>query len=121
MISTHGLDLSFMKANPLPPREAPRERRSQAHLFRGKRSSIACPYFMPDVDAAYGGAWKSIVDGTEISSRTNRREHDKRNDVINVGNDFWPDDSPEYFEKKMGYDPSLIGPQNNDDVQFGWK
>lgn len=76
-----------------------------------KRSNIATPYFMPDVDVAYGGSWKSIIDGTEISSRSNWREHDKRNGVVNVGCDYWAADGDDvrYTKEKSHYDPSLIG------------
>jgi hypothetical protein len=119
-VSMHGLDLSWMQdpANRLPP-SPPKPRR-----INFKRSSLPTPYFMPDVDAAYGGAWKSIVDGSEISSRSNWREHDKRNEVINVGADFWAKDGDDvaYTREKMGYDPSLIGKKDDGDgVEFGWK
>ena len=138
-MSLSGLDLSFLRKNDpngcrpgryrmhgdecLPAHLAARLQRAQ----EDKRSSLASPYFMPDVDSAYGGAWKSIVDGSEISSRSNWREHDKRNEVVNVGLDYWtsqdrdiaPGDDIAYTEKKMGYDPSLIG--GNEDCQITWK
>lgn len=83
-----------------------------------KRSSVACPYFMPDLDAIYGGAWKSVVDGSELSSRSNRTEHNKRNGVIDVGDKFWSEtgDDIKRTEELMGYDPSLIGAP-----EFTWK
>ena len=78
---------------------------------QGKRSHLAGAYFMPDVDAAYGGAWRSIIDGSEISSRSNWREHNKKNDVVDIGDKFWAEDGDDvrYTEEQMGYDPSLIG------------
>jgi hypothetical protein len=85
-----------------------------------KRGTVATPYFMPDVDAAYGGSWKSIVDGSEISSRTNWREHNKRNGVMQVDGDFWGKTSDDYvteIQDRMGYDPSLT---EKKDV-FSWK
>lgn len=128
-VSLAGLDLSFMrKAEPSACRPGRYRLRNgellpahvAARLDRpaSKRGSVALPYFMPDVDATYGGAWKSIVDGSEISSRSNWREHDKRNGVVNVGNDFWASDGDDvrYTEEKMGYDPSLIGHED-----FSWK
>jgi hypothetical protein len=120
-ISLSGLDLSFLRKNDpngVRPGRTRIATRSQAHLFADKRSALASPYFMPDVDAAYGGAWKSIIDGSEISSRSNWREHDKKHDVINVGCNFWVEDGDDvrYTEEKMGYDPSLIG-----DETFTWK
>jgi hypothetical protein len=87
-----------------------------------RRSDLPTPYFVPDVDSAYGGSWKSIVDGTEISSRPNWREHNKRNGVLDVGDKFWNSDGDtadnliKITEEKMGYDPSLIGNSEN----FSW-
>jgi hypothetical protein len=132
-VSLAGLDLSFLKkADPSacqPGRyRVHNNQLLPAHLVarlqrpsESKRSEVACPYFMPDVDSVYGGAWKSIIDGKEISSRSNWREHDKRNGVVNVGCDFWAADGDDiaYNEKKMGYDPSLIG--GSDDCQISWK
>jgi len=76
-----------------------------------KRGEVASPYFVPDVDAAYGGSWESIIDGTEISSRSNWREHNRRNDVVDVGDKYWSEDGDDIktTEEKMGYAPELIG------------
>lgn len=129
-ISLSKLDLSFMRK---PDPDACKPGRYVMHEGEcipkaqrprppaPKRSGIACPYFMPDVDSTYGGAWKSVIDGSEISSRSNWREHDKRNEVVNIGNDFWAKDGDDvrYTEEKMGYDPSLIGAKNTD-VEFNW-
>lgn len=102
-------------------RQAERARQAEAN-----RSEFASPYFMPDVDQAYGGAWKSIIDGSVISSRANWKEHNKRNDVVSVGNDFWcqgmegGDTAANLIKKtkqKMGYDPSLVGNSET----FAWK
>jgi hypothetical protein len=118
-ISLKGLDLSFMRkpdAGVQPGRYVVDPAtgdcvRKRARPPSEKRSGIACPYFMPDVDAVYGGAWKSIVDGSQISSRSNWKEHNKRNGVIDVGDKFWAEDGDDIrvTEEKMGYDPSLIG------------
>lgn len=82
-----------------------------------KRGSVDIPYFVPDVDSVYGGSWQSIVDGKEISSRSNWREHNKRNGVVDVGDKFWSPDGDDIkrTQEKMGYDPSLIG-----DPSFRW-
>lgn len=88
------------------------------------RSDVPCPYFAPDVDAVYGGAWKSIVDGSEISSRSNWREHNKRNGVVDVGDKFWSADGDDAkrTREKMGYDPSLINKKDDGDgISFEWK
>lgn len=127
-ISLSKLDLGFLKSKPQRGRFVIDEngdcvpKGARPRPVNAKRSDIACPYFMPDVDTAYGGAWKSIIDGSEISSRSNWREHDKRNEVVNIGNDFWASDGDDvrYTEEKMGYDPSLIGAKSTD-VEFNWK
>ena len=43
---------------------------------------VAAPFFMPDITEA-----RSPIDGTLISSRPVRDEHNRRNDVVDVGND----------------------------------
>lgn len=102
-VSLSGLDLSFLRKNDPSACQPGRYRidpesgeaipaHEHARRFRqrpDRRGTVASPYFMPDVDAAYGGAWKSIIDGTEISSRTNWREHNKRNGVLQVDPDYW--------------------------------
>ena len=116
-VSLSGLDLSWMQdpANRLPEQMKTKRRPRP----RGPRSDLPSPYFMPDVDSAYGGPWESIVDGSEISSRSNWREHNRRNGVEQVDRDYWgktEDDHVTEIEERMGYDPSLIGHQD-----FTWK
>lgn len=123
-VSLSGLDLSFLRKN--DPASVQRGRfrydaeegvipawqHARKHSGPDKRSrKVALPHFMPDVDAVYGGAWKSIVDGSEISSRSNWREHNRRNGVVDVGDKFWSADGDDIkrTHEKMGYDPSLIG------------
>lgn len=79
-----------------------------------KHGDVALPMYVPDVDAAYGGSWKSIIDGSEISSRSNWREHNRKNDVVDVGDRYWSADGDDIkaTEEKMGYDPSLIGSED---------
>lgn len=124
-ISLSGLDLSFLKKDKSDTIEKGRFRWSdkagkfvpvrewhRLHAAPSKRSNkVGRPYFLPDIDAHYGGAWKSIIDGSEISSRSNWREHNKRNDVVDVGDKYWDEDGDDvrYTEEQMGYDPSLIG------------
>lgn len=131
--SMSGLDLSFLRKNDphscQPGRYrfdaedgvVPADVHARKHRKPNKRSTkVACPMFMPDVDQAYGGAWKSIIDGTEISSRTNWREHNKRNGVSEVGPGYWGEnkgrDIVDITAERMGHDPSLV----NSDV-FTWK
>jgi hypothetical protein len=124
-ISLSGLDLSFMKKPDPQAVDRGRFRWSDKagrlvsvrewHRLHGEPSKLSkkvgIPFFMPDIDAHYGGAWESIIDGSEISSRSNWREHNKRNDVVDVGDKFFsPDgDDVKRTEEIMGYDKSLIG------------
>lgn len=123
-VSLSGLDLSFLRKNDRNGVQRGRYRYDEdegvipawqhalKHQAPDRRSTdVASPMFVPDVDAVYGGAWKSIVDGSEISSRSNWREHNKRNGVVDVGDKFWSADGDDAARtrEKMGYDPSLIG------------
>ena len=134
-VSLSKLDLSFLKKNDpngvrpgrfmwnaekgtfVPSSEVMRKRFRAAAR---KRSNLPTPYFMPDVDAAYGGSWKSIIDGSEISSRTNWCEHNKRNDVMQVDPDFWGK-SDDYFVSETRARMGLDAPASNEDGQFSWK
>ena len=119
-ISLSGLDLGFLrKPDPKavqPGRfmtdEAKLRQRERVQRAEAKRSEVATPYFMPDVDVAYGGAWKSIIDGSEISSRSNWVEHNRRHGVIqavDVYGHLTPDEEIARSREIMGYDPSLVG------------
>lgn len=94
--------------------------RRNPSIHADKRSdAVASPFFMPDVDVAYGGSWKSIIDNSEISSRSNWREHNKRNQVLQVDGDHWGKTNDDYVtenKERMGYDPSLVG-----HADFSWK
>ncbi len=128
-ISLSGLDLPWLQkdrackpgryvcdteAGVIPASVKRRERAIKAALIRG---TVACPELMPDIDSVYGGAWKSVIDGSVISSRSNRREMEIRNSdgpggpIINVGDRYWSEDGDDIrrTEELMGYDKSLIG------------
>jgi len=136
-VSMSGLDLGFLKKQDPAKVERGRFRfdaedgvipaamHARKHRKPSKRSTaVALPHFMPDVDAVYGGAWHSVVDGSEISSRSNWREHNKRNGVVDVGDKFWSADGDDVrrTEEKMGYDPSLINKKDTGDgISFEWK
>jgi hypothetical protein len=134
-VSLSGLDLSFLKR----PGKVDRGRfkydkdldtvmtsaqYGHRHRKPSKRATaVACPTFVPDVDAIYGGEWKSIVDGSTISSRSNWREHNKRNGVVDVGDKFWSADGDDAARTRgiMGYDPSLINKKDDGDgISFSW-
>lgn len=130
-VSLSGLDLPWLKKDRAcasgryridPETGAAIGAREHAARYRqrpDRRGTVALPYFMPDVDAAYGGSWKSIIDGSEISSRTNWREHNKRNGVLQVDPDYWgktEDDHVTEIRARMQIDE----PVDTDDVEFTW-
>ncbi len=135
-VSLSKLDLSFLnKADPNAIQRGryrydaedgviPAWQHHAKHYREPARGDVALPYFVPDVDAVYGGEWKSIIDDSTISSRSNWREHNKRNGVVDVGDKFWSADGDDakYNAEKMGYDPSLIGKKDDGDgISFNWK
>lgn len=64
------------------------------HPFAVKRSV----YVVSDIEP-----FVSIVDGSIVGSRTDRREHNRRNGVIDVGND------PAVLRRPAPYEPKGIG------------
>lgn len=50
------------------------------HCGKTVQRVITAPYFAPDISA-----FKSIVDGSVINSRSDRREHMKRHNLIELG------------------------------------
>lgn len=75
-ISMHGLDLSFMKANPLPKRKVKREKRQD------KRSSLPTPFFISDITPFVSIATKDTV---EITSRSQLRAYERANNIRQCG------------------------------------
>jgi hypothetical protein len=83
-ISLSGLDLSFMRANPLPKqRGRPKKKVSFTHL----RSNVASPRFMSDIAPFVNVA---SADFHEITSRSQLRAFERSSGMRQVGNDFEP-------------------------------
>ena len=79
-VSFAGLDLSFMKRNPLPKREKV--------IFRqpDRRSTkVSAPYYMSDISPFVNVATR---DTKEISSRSDLREFEKRTGLVQVGDAY---------------------------------
>ena len=81
MISMSGLDLSFMKEGP-PPRWHNQPREKKYVRYADKKSDLACPRIILD-----RVEYKSMATGEMITSRSQHREHLKRHDLIEVGNE----------------------------------
>lgn len=80
-VSLSGLDLSFMKANPLPKRKSAPKRVD----FTAKRSDLSAPMFMADIKPFVSPVGENPV---VISSRKHLRDHERAYNMHQVGNDF---------------------------------
>lgn len=80
MISMSGLDLSSIVWN-TPASPSPRARAS-ARQISDARSDLPCPFISLD-----RVEYKSMATGEMITSNRQHREHLKRNDLIEVGNE----------------------------------
>jgi hypothetical protein len=77
-VSMSGLDLSFLKDwEPPKPKKKKRERNLRS-------SVVGCPQIMGDIKA-----FRSPIDGAEISSRSSLRAHEQKHGVKQCG-DFKP-------------------------------
>lgn len=104
-ISLTGLDLAFLRD---PKNRLPKQKRKPKRLdFSKKRSTIfgGAGYFLPDLDVAYNGGFESPIDGTFISSRSQLKEHNIRNDVIQAG-DIRGERLKSDMKKHMKWDPA---------------
>jgi hypothetical protein len=107
MISLSGIDISFMKT-----------RESQDHLrrlrnlhsaqkqhFQGQRSDIPSPRVMSDLSSVYPeGGFKSPVDGTFITSRSQLAAHNRRHGVRQCGEcdpKAWTDHVTKEHQKRL--------------------
>lgn len=81
-ITMHGLDISFMKVNPLPEEM---KHQPQYDRPRGPRSGLPSPAYMPDIRPFVSpvGETPSV-----ISSRKHLRDHERAYNMHQVGNDF---------------------------------
>ncbi len=113
----HGVDLSFLKSDESKAalaamREEAEERRAAEEGPEPKRSDLYAgkgAFILPDLNAAYPeGGFRSPIDDTWISSRSQLRAHNKRHGVIQTGDIRGPQ-IRENMKKHMKYDPSLIG------------
>ena len=87
-ISMSGLDLSFLKSK---DSQEHLRRMRQRHLdqqqhFQGQRSDLPSPRVMGDLSSIYPeGGFKSSVDGTFITSRSQLAAHNKKHGVRQCG------------------------------------
>jgi hypothetical protein len=82
MISLSGLDLAFLKANPLPKK---RGRPKKKAVLPNNRSDLPAPMVMADIKPFISpvGEKPSL-----ISSRKHLRDHERAYNMHQVGNDF---------------------------------
>lgn len=111
-VSFVGLDLSWMNdpANCLPPRPKVKKRRTS-----DKRSTkVASPMFMRDISA-----FVSPVGETPevISSRSSLREHERKHNCYQTGDDYKPGDVAAKNQAKWQAREDLAKAY---DIQTGW-
>ena len=80
-VSFSGLDISFMRDNPLPPRE-----RKERPDFSKRAENIAVPAFIADIKPFIANATRETV---EITSRSQLRAYERANGIRQCG-DFKP-------------------------------
>jgi hypothetical protein len=100
-----GLDLSFMRSP--ESRKALREMRNdrqQRQHFQGQRSDLPSPRVMGDLSAVYPeGGFRSPVDGSFITSRSQLAAHNKKHGVRQCGEcdpKAWTDAITKEHERK---------------------
>lgn len=92
--------------------------KKQRNAHRPKRSKLAAPMVMADIDRAYGGdGFVSPCDRTLISSRSKLREHNNKHGVRQYG-DVPLADHTASMEKHM--DAATPSPQEKKGVSFEW-
>ena len=119
-VSTHGLDLSFMKS----PESQAFLKASKANIAKAKasrrgaapkRSDLPSPRVIGDLNAAYPeGGFRSPVDNSWISSRSQLRAHNRRHRVDQCG-DVSLNDYTASVEKDRD-----VGEINPKEVSFSW-
>jgi len=91
-ISFSGLDLSFLKNDPMPKRE-----KKVIARAKPKRSDLPCPYVVPDITPFQNVATR---EGGEITSRSQLREFERRHNLRQVGDDIKPGEIARENERK---------------------
>lgn len=111
-ISLSGLDLSFLNKNDDDNLKTGRyyydKERGLRPVSERPVSENNSAYVMPDLNKVYGEeGFVSVIDGTTITSRSQLREHNKRNGVVQCG-DVRGDDIRRINKEFMRYDPKKI-------------
>lgn len=109
-VSLAGLDLDFMRKNPLPPRE----KRRQIN-FAKPAENVSRPYFVADIKPFVSCATKDTV---EITSRSQLRAYERANDIRQCG-DWKPGqivgDQNSRIEKA-----TYVSPEDKAAADFKW-
>jgi len=109
-VSFAGLDLSFMKRNPLP-KQAPKERIDH----RAKRSDLPAPYFVSDIKPFIANATPETV---EITSRSQLRAYERANGIKQCG-DYKPGQIVAEQNKRVS-EATYVSPEDQKAADFKW-
>lgn len=109
-VSFSGLDLSFIRENPLPKRE-----RKQRPDFTKHRSDLPTPAFMSDIKPFVSIATQKPV---EITSRSQLRAYERGNNIRQCG-DFKPGQI--ISEQKARLEKATyVSPEDRKATDFKW-
>jgi hypothetical protein len=110
-ISLAGLDLSFMRENPLPPRE----RKPRLNHASKRSEAVGVPYVMNDIKPFVSVATEEPV---EITSRSQLRAYERDNDIRQCG-DYKP--GQVVAEQKERIEQATAIPDDaKSSVEFNW-
>jgi hypothetical protein len=93
-ISMHGLDLSFLRDNPLPKR---RRKQARPDFSRHRAEGIAIPAFIGDIAPFVANATRDTV---EITSRSQLRAYERANNIRQCG-DYKPGEIVQGQKKRL--------------------
>jgi hypothetical protein len=111
-ISMHGLDLSFLRDNPLPKR---RRKQKRPDFSRHRAEGIAIPAFIGDIAPFVANATRDTV---EITSRSQLRAYERANNIRQCG-DYKPRQIVTEQSKRMEA-ATYVSPEDKKAVDFKW-
>jgi hypothetical protein len=111
-VSFAGLDLDFMRKNPLPKRE---RKPAGPDFSQHRAEGIAIPAFLSDIKPFVANATRETV---EITSRSKLRAYERANNIRQCG-DFKPGEIVSEQRKRMEK-ATYLPPEEKKAADFKW-
>lgn len=111
-VSFAGLDLDFMRANPLPKRE---RKPARPDFSQHRAENISIPAFIGDIKPFVSVATREPV---EISSRSKLRAYERANNIRQCG-DFKPGEVVSEQRKRVEK-ATYVSPEEKKSADFKW-